>query len=247
MNTDNTSCTWKTETQCFNCENRVRLNCRWKASDLLLFIVSVMPAMLGCLFGTVLIWVVQGIWWPTVAYISFFPIILGVAETRFLCSHCPYYAQEGRVLHCLANHGLLKIWRYHPEPMNRLEKVLMLILAIFFLIPMPGLIWGYDIWFFSENFSQYGQTTWIAVIGLAVITMFSLLAFAFVMVKHICALCINFSCPFNRVNKPLRDAYLERNPVMRKAWEETGYRLGQITDEKQPSCGAVATGVDLSV
>lgn len=234
MNTDNTSCTWKAETQCLNCENRVRLNCRWKASDLLLFIVSVMPAMLGCLFGTVLIWVVQGIWWPTVAYISFFPIILGVAETRFLCSHCPYYAQEGRVLHCLANHGLLKIWRYHPEPMNRLEKVLMLILAIFFLIPMPGLIWGYDIWFFSENFSQYGQTTWIAVIGLAVITMFSLLAFAFVMVKHICALCINFSCPFNRVNKPLRDAYLERNPVMRKAWEESGYRLGHITDEKQP-------------
>lgn len=137
------------------------------------------------------------------------------------------------MLHCLANHGLLKIWRYHPEPMNRLEKVLMIILAIFFLLPMPGVIWGYNIWFFFENLSVYGQTLWISVIFLAVMTMFSLLAFAFVMVKYICALCINFSCPFNRVDKQFRDSYLKRNPVMRKAWEESGYRLGQTTEKEE--------------
>ncbi|NLO63596.1 MAG: hypothetical protein GX099_09265 [Clostridiaceae bacterium] len=233
MNPDNTSCTWKEKEQCSTCGIGARLNCRWNASDLWLFIMTVMPAMLGCLFGTVIVWVVQGIWWPTVTYIIFFPIVLGVAETRFLCSHCPFYAQEGRVLHCLANHGLLKIWRYHPEPMNRLEKVLMIILAVFFLLPMPGVIWGYNIWFFFENLSVYGQTLWISVIFLAVMTMFSLLAFAFVMVKYICALCINFSCPFNRVDKQFRDSYLKRNPVMRKAWEESGYRLGQTTEKEE--------------
>jgi hypothetical protein len=30
------------------------------------------------------------------------------------------------------------------------------------------------------------------------------------------------------VSKHIVDAYLERNPVMRAAWEASGYRLGQI-------------------
>jgi hypothetical protein len=37
--------------------------------------------------------------------------------------------------------------------------------------------------------------------------------------------CINFSCPINAVPKPLVDSYLKNNPVMRLAWEKSGYRL----------------------
>lgn len=225
MKTDCISCTWKETTECAGCENEGRLNCRWKASDLILFTVTVMPAMLGCLTGTILIWIVQGIWWPTLAYVLFFPIGLGVAETRFLCSHCPFYAREGRVLHCLANHGFLKIWRYHPEPMNKLEKGLLILTGIIFLLILPGSVFGYDIWFFFENLSRYGQAALTAVIGLSVVTVSAIIAFGFVMVKHICAACINFSCPFNRVDKKHRDAYLHKNPAMRKAWEESGYRI----------------------
>lgn len=232
MDVNNISCTWKAADQCANCENQNSLNCRWKVSDLLLFMATVLPAMLGCITGTVLIWIVQGAWWPTITYILFFPIVLGVAETRFLCSHCPYYAQEGRVLHCLANHGLLKFWRYHPEPMNKLEKVLMVFLGIIFLLPMPGAILGYNIWFFVENLSRYGQPALIAVIGFSVVTMGSIVALAFVMVKHICVSCINFSCPFNRVDKNRRDAYLQRNPIMKKAWEESGYQMGERSGKK---------------
>lgn len=232
MKTDCISCTWKETAECAGCDNEGRLNCRWKASDLYLFIATVMPAMLCCLFGTVILWIVQGIWWPTIAYVLFFPIGLGVVETRFLCSHCPYYAQEGRVLHCLANHGLLKIWRYHPEPMNRIEKNLMILFGIFFLVFLPGSIFGYDIWFFLNNLNQYGVATLSVIIGLAVVTLSSLFAFGFVMVKFICAACVNFSCPFNRVDKKRRDAYLRKNPVMRKAWEDNGYTLDLDTQRK---------------
>jgi hypothetical protein len=38
---------------------------------------------------------------------------------------------------------------------------------------------------------------------------------------------VNFSCPLNDVPKEVVDAYLERNPVMQRAWEESGYRLGE--------------------
>jgi len=61
--------------------------------------------------------------------------------------------------------------------------------------------------------------------------MSSLISLAFIMVKYICALCINFSCPFNRVRKEQRDAYLEKNEVMKKAWVESGYKLAQETDK----------------
>ncbi|MBC8275650.1 MAG: hypothetical protein H8E40_11875 [Chloroflexi bacterium] len=41
-----------------------------------------------------------------------------------------------------------------------------------------------------------------------------------------CSKCVNFSCPLNGVPKPVVDRYLEKNPVMREAWERTGHQLG---------------------
>jgi hypothetical protein len=220
------SCTWKDETQCRDCVNRDVLLCRWSGSDLFIFFCLVMPGMLGAIAGTVLIWMVRGAWWPFAAYLLFFPVVLGIAEARFLCCHCPYYAQEGRILHCLANHGLPKIWRYHPEPMNRLEKGLMIALIAVFLLLLPASILGYDIWFFAGHIAAYGDIALIAVISLTAVTAMSELTAAAVMAKHVCSACVNFSCPFNGVDKAHVDAYLEKNPVMRKAWEEKGYRLG---------------------
>ena len=60
---------------------------------------------------------------------------------------------------------------------------------------------------------------------LALITLSGVLGFAFSLRKHICTRCVNFSCPLNDVPKIIVDAYLRGNPVMRRAWEENGYRL----------------------
>ena len=56
-----------------------------------------------------------------------------VWEARILCSHCPYWAEEGRILHCHANYGVIKIWRYHPEPMSKFEQVQFIVGVLIFL------------------------------------------------------------------------------------------------------------------
>jgi hypothetical protein len=63
------------------------------------------------------------------------------------------------------------------------------------------------------------------MIGLAVLTIVSALSFFYVLGTYVCSKCINFSCPLNTVPKEVVDNYLERNRVMKKAWEETGYEL----------------------
>ena len=37
--------------------------------------------------------------------------------------------------------------------------------------------------------------------------------------------CVNFSCPLNTVPKPVVDAYLKKNDVMREAWERSGWQV----------------------
>ena len=44
---------------------------------------------------------------------------------------------------------------------------------------------------------------------------------------HYCSRCVNFSCPLNQIPKSVVDEYLRRNPVMREAWERSGYSLGE--------------------
>ena len=36
----------------------------------------------------------------------------------------------------------------------------------------------------------------------------------------------NFSWPLNPGPKPLIDAYLKKNDVIKKAWEEAGWKIG---------------------
>ena len=62
---------------------------------------------------------------------------------------------------------------------------------------------------------------------LALIALAGLISFGFSLKKHVCTRCVNFSCPANGVPKEIVDAYLRRNPVMRRAWEESGYQLSQ--------------------
>jgi hypothetical protein len=51
------------------------------------------------------------------------------------------------------------------------------------------------------------------------------LGFALNLRRTVCTRCVNFSCPANRVPKPVIDAYLRLNPTMREAWEAAGYHL----------------------
>lgn len=196
-------CTWQDETDCSGCPIDERLNCRFNWNDLLYFLVLFLTPAIAAVVG-----MIQGgysvylLGWAGYAIFFFF-----VWEARVLCSHCPYWAEEGRVLHCLANHGVIKIWRFHPEPMSTWEKIQFLTGAgLLILYPFPFLIIA----------EQY-------LLGL--ITLSGIIGFAFSLKKHVCTRCVNFSCPLNGVPKIIVDAYLRGNPVMRQAWEAKGYRL----------------------
>ncbi|MFX1525226.1 MAG: hypothetical protein ACFFCC_17095, partial [Promethearchaeota archaeon] len=92
-----------------------------------------------------------------------------------------------------------------PEPMTLSEKIQLLIgLMILFGYPMVFLIIG-------------GQFIFTAISIVEIIVFFG-----FILIKR-CGSCLNFSCPFNHVKKEMVDAFLKKNPVMRKAWEESGY------------------------
>jgi len=93
--------------------------------------------------------IITGIWWLLIAYVIYFPVMFIVFEGRFLCCHCPYWAEDSNTLHCLGNHGNPKLWRYHPEPMNKFEQFIFIDLCccpffLFYLISfrkerIPGL------------------------------------------------------------------------------------------------------------
>jgi hypothetical protein len=41
----------------------------------------------------------------------------------------------------------------------------------------------------------------------------------------VCTDCINFSCPLNRVSKSVRNEFIKRNIIIKRAWEEAGYKI----------------------
>jgi hypothetical protein len=150
----------------------------------------------------------SGYGWHLLGWFAYWILFFFVWEARILCSHCPYWAEEGRTLHCHANYGVSKIWRYRPGPMSTSEKMQFLIGGLIFIgYPFPFLLLG----------GQY---------ILVLVALSAAIASGFNLRKNVCTRCVNFSCPMNTVPKPLVDAYLSRNPAMRKAWEANGYRLG---------------------
>ena len=196
-------CTWEPDVDCVHCENQGRLLCRMHWADLIQFMLLAfnvfIPAVLGMILGGHAV--------HLIGYAAFWVFFFGFLEIRILCSHCPFYAEEGFVLHCPANYGLPKFWRYRPEPMQRWEKVALLVcFVILFGYPLPFLILGRQ---------------WV----LLSITSYAALLWLFVMQKNVCSRCVNFSCPLNRVPRQVVDGYLRRNQVMREAWEASGYQL----------------------
>ncbi|MFX0065417.1 MAG: hypothetical protein ACFFC7_24870 [Candidatus Hermodarchaeota archaeon] len=217
------TCTWDKDSDCLNCEIKGQLDCKWDVKLLQRFYKIALPAILIGGLGFIIVGLNVS-WLPLLVYIIFWVFFFVFFEIRVLCSHCPYYAEEGRILHCLANHGTPKLWRYHPEPLNVFEKLGFLAGAAFFILfPVATELYGiYVLW---NQFNTLSIT--IAVLaGLAVLSFVTGINFIVAIRRHACPNCVNFSCPLNLVPKEIVDAYLERNPVMKEAWEARGYQLG---------------------
>ncbi|MFC1693011.1 hypothetical protein ACFL1R_05865 [Candidatus Latescibacterota bacterium] len=221
----NSICTWDEQADCSRCKIKGKLACKWDKKILLGFHGIAWPSIITSVFGMVAIGLMTGVWWPLITFGVYYFLMFVIFEIRFLCSHCPYYAEEGKILHCHANHGSFKFWRYHPEPLNRFEKFLMyfLVSTMFFIFPLSVL--GYGIWFISVNYEAYGLIALMGIIGITIGNLVSSSSFIIMLKLFFCPKCVNFSCPLNEAPKPVIDEYLRKNEVMQKAWEESGWQL----------------------
>ncbi len=217
-------CTWNKQADCAGCSIKGKLHCKWDRRLLTGFYAISLPPLIIAITGMVSIGILTGVWWPLIAYAVYIPLMLGFIETRFLCSHCPYYAEDSTVLHCLANHGDPKIWRYHPTPMNVIEKFFMIFLVIFvifFLAPLAAEAYG--IWFITAHLMAYDPIPLIGLIGITSASLTAGVYFLLMLRTFYCSKCVNFSCPLNTVPKPVIDAYFRNNKVIGEAWGKSGY------------------------
>lgn len=200
---------WNKECDCAECELDERLMCDGSLKYSLYFgapiLLGLIPAIIGIRLSgySLLIKILIFVGW--VAYALFF---FNVWESRMLCNHCPYYADDSeRTLHCPINKGMLKTSKYDPRPINTSEKIQFIVGALILVgIPLPFLIIDGQI--ISTVLLIAGIILWLVVIQLKV-----------------CTDCINFSCVLNRVPKEFRDEFLKKNPRIKKAWEEEGYEI----------------------
>jgi len=211
-------CTWDEGADCSNCINHNVLHCKWDKKALTRFLILALIFMIMAFFGLAVTGILTGNWWLLIAYGVFYFAFFFIFEIRILCSHCPFYGEGGRILHCIGNHGALKIWRYRPEPMNRFEKISLVLCFIFFFgFPIAGQ--SYGIGFLAYNYGQYGQLALLGMIGIALATLLTSIAFGSILMLFDCSNCINFSCPFNKTPRENIDEYLNKNPLLKKAWE----------------------------
>jgi hypothetical protein len=185
---------------CRGCPVHGRLECHFGFRGLMRFFV---PALLPFIIGGAGIARING--WLLIPWIAVSLGFFLLVEIRVMCSHCPHYAEPGtRTLQCWANYGAPKFWAYRPGPMSRVEK------AIFFggLLPIAG----YPLAFLLAG----RQWLLLALFAASVLGLGSLL------LRTMCRRCMNFACPFNRVDRHTRALFFAHNPVVAEAWHWEG-------------------------
>lgn len=205
-------CVFEDEIKCEECQLHDKIDCHFSLPKLLrfvgIFFATLIIGGLGMLLNGFLVEFIVFLLIAGIFSIVFFEMW----EIKILCSHCPFYAENESHLKCYGNYGSLKIWKYNPAPMSKSEKIQLIIgfIILFIIINIPTIV-----------FLLNGLWFWV----ISMIIGFSLFLIN-IKLKH-CPRCNNFSCPFNTVPKEQVDIFLKKNPVMREAWENSGWRLDE--------------------
>jgi hypothetical protein len=219
-------CAWKDEAECSDCALRCEeLGYQPDMPEFRFFTVSQLPNLALSVFGLVLLAIVTGAWWPLVAFGAACLVLWGLGlETRVLCSHCPFWAAESETMPCLELTGSPKIWRYPPGPMAAWKKATFAaFISVLLVFPSPAK--GYALWTVAMEDGASGTLALLGMVGITLATILTGAQFFYIVRTRFCARCVYFSCPLNQVSRGKVNAYLVHNPVMRAAWEQSGYRL----------------------
>lgn len=200
---DTLPCNFRGRGECVGCTLEGRLMCHYDARDTLKFFMVALPFMVTAVIGAIQ----AGYGWSLLLWVAYWLFFFFGWEARVLCSHCPMWAEEGRVLRCHANYGVIKLWRYRPGPMSKAEQIQFIVGALIWLsFPLVlTLLGGEYLWAVAGAVTAAGAAYNLRTVS--------------------CGRCINFSCPLNTVPKAEVDAYLRRNPAMRAAWGAAGWHI----------------------
>jgi hypothetical protein len=122
-------------------------------------------------------------WIAPATYCLVFVLMFFLIVPLYLCRHCPYYAGPGRIVKCPAHYGAVKLFKSTNKRLNPLESFLTVGgLVVLFGGPLVIEAIGGQ-WFWLA------ASAWTAVLWIVT------------MQRYICAVCPNFSCPLNRIDK----------------------------------------------
>jgi hypothetical protein len=210
-------CTFDPDAPCSNCGNSGKISCKPDNNKVVVSHLLEGSFIIMAVLGTGLTSVLLESLWPLLVFSIFSALFFLVIQPRITCSHCPYYAEDRFFLHCTENHFSPKIWRYHPEPIVWWEKI-GTVVGFVFLGMYPLLVELYGVYVFWN--SSPSLVSLLGVVGVFVGTLLTLALFYVVFFLLYCPRCVNFSCVFNKVPEEYVKHYLERNPVMKQAWDQ---------------------------
>ena len=217
-------CTLDPKSNCISCKNINKIDCKFNIKHTILSMLVINSFLIISLFSLFYIGMITRIWWIPLIYITYILLFFILIEPRVTCSHCPYYAERRLRFKCTGNMITPKIWKYHPEPINKYEKAITFI-GFVFLAAFPILSELFGIWFLYSNGFNFFNQSFLVLIFILISTTLTCIIFYAAFLLLYCPRCINFSCYFNKVPKIIIDEYLKKNPVIRKAWEKNGYEL----------------------
>jgi len=218
-------CTWDDQSDCENCGDKGLLFCKLDKKMASAFLTLFAPYILMAFFGLVMVGILTSAWWYLILYGAFTLILFPCIEFGVLCRHCPFYGRSGKTVQCLAGSGVPKTYKYNPKPMSKWEHLVMYGYYTF-MIGFPIFSGAYCIYFVARDYQAYGKIALLGMIGIEMAIILTAIAFNYCLAIYVCRKCVNFSCPWNKVEKPVVDEYLRQNPEMKEAWEKTGYQLG---------------------
>jgi len=185
------------KSSCKKCDVANKLVCHFNGKQLFVFFLLNLPLFISAgyfisKFNSLFL----------IPWLIFVFAYFGLIEIRVMCSHCPHYAEpKMKSLKCWANYGAPKLWKYHPGPMSILEKIIFISGLLIILLP-------------PVVFSLIKQSFISLSIYIAI-----LIAWKIGLRTFYCKNCINFACPFNVVDDKTRNAFFDKNPIIKSAWK----------------------------
>ena len=210
-------CTFDPNAPCSTCGNNGKIFCKPDENKVIVSHLLEGSFIIMAVLGTGLTSILIGSLWPVFVFSIFSALFFLVIQPRITCSHCPYYAEDRIFLHCTENHFSPKIWRYHPERITHWEKI-GTVIGFAFLGMFPLIVELYGVFVFW--ISNPDLISLFSVAGVFVGTLLTLALFYVVFFLLYCPHCVNFSCVFNKVPEEYAQRYLERNPVIKRAWNQ---------------------------